>query len=368
VSLSFTYSAWPGRVVFAEGALAKLSEEVRRLGLRRVALIVTPSKKEQGSALAIELGERCVAIHAKAVVHVPIEAASQARNELRRMNADGIVALGGGSAIGLAKAVALELDLPIIAVPTTYAGSEMTPIWGITEGGMKRTGRDARVLPRTVIYDPSLLLGLTPDVTAPSGINALAHCVEALYALDANPLIAAMAEEGLRRMARSLPTAVRHPGDLPARAETLCAAWLAGTCLGAVAMALHHKLCHSLGGSFNLPHGEVHAAILPHAAAYNERAAPEAMARIARALGAAEGVGAPAALFDLAQSCGAKMRLADIGMREADLDRATEIALAEPYPNPRPLDFIGIRKLLGDAYFGRRPRSCGPEDARHASR
>ena len=360
MSLSFTYNAWPGRIVFAVGAVGKLGEEVRRLGLRRVAFLVTPSQKEQASALAIELGELCVAIHAKAVVHVPIETASEARNELLRLKADGVVALGGGSAIGLAKAVALELNLPIIAVPTTYAGSEMTPIWGITEGGLKRTGRDPRVLPRTVIYDPSLLVGLPPEITGPSGLNALAHCVEALYAPDGNPVVSAMAEEGMRRMARSLPAAMRRPGDLEARADTLCAAWLAGTCLGAVAMALHHKLCHSLGGSFNLPHAELHAAILPHAVAYNEPSAPEAMTCIVRALGAAKGVSAAAALFELARSCGAKTRLADIGMREADLDRAAEIALGAPYPNPRPLDFIGIRKLLEDAYFGRRPQSINP--------
>ena len=360
MSLSFIYSAPPGRVVFALGALQKLAEEVRRLGLRRLALLLTPSQKSRASALAKELGDLCVAVHAEAVVHVPIEVAIEARSALARAKADGIVALGGGSAIGLAKAVALELTLPIIAIPTTYAGSEMTPIWGITEGGLKKTGRDSRVLPRTVIYDPSLLVGLPPSATAPSGINALAHCVEALYAPDGNPVVSAMAEEGLRRMAQSLPVAVRQPGDLEARAETLCAAWLAGACLGAVGMGLHHKLCHSLGGSFNLPHAEVHAAILPHAVAYNEFAAPEAMQRMARALGAAEGVSAAAALFDLARSCGVKMRLADIGMREADLDRAAEIALSTPYPNPRPLDRLAIRKLLEAAYFGRQPQGSGP--------
>ncbi|HEY2112616.1 MAG TPA: maleylacetate reductase, partial [Dongiaceae bacterium] len=254
-----------------------------------------------------------------------------------------------------AKAVALELGLPILAVPTTYSGSEMTPIWGLTEGGLKKTGRDPRVLPRTVIYDPSLILGLPPATTAASGINAMAHCVEALYAADGNPIASAMAEEGLRRLARSLPEAVRQPADLEARAETLCGAWLAGACLGSVGMALHHKLCHSLGGSFNLPHAETHTAILPHAAAYNAPAAPAAMARIAAAIGAEPGQSAAAALFDLALACGARMRLADVGLREEDLDRAAELALAAPYPNPRPLDRAGIRRLLEDAYHGHRP-------------
>jgi maleylacetate reductase len=269
--------------------------------------------------------------------------------------ADGTVALGGGSAIGLAKAVALELGLPILAVPTTYSGSEMTPIWGLTEGGIKKTGRDPRVLPRTVIYDPALILNLPPATTAVSGMNAMAHCVEALYAADGNPIASAMAEEGLRRLARNLPAAVRRPADLDARAETLCGAWLAGACLGSVGMALHHKLCHTLGGSFNLPHAETHTAVLPHAVAYNAPAAPSAMARISAAIGAEAGQTAAAALFDLALSCGARMRLADLGLREEDLDRAAELALAAPYPNPRPLERAGILRLLEDAYRGRRP-------------
>jgi maleylacetate reductase len=355
MSLAFVYNAWPGRVVFGAGALGKLGEEVRRLGLGRVLVLATPSHEADAQALAAGLGDVAAGVHAKAVMHVPVGTAREACDEARRLRADGVVALGGGSTIGLAKAIALELGLPILAVPTTYAGSEMTPIWGLTEGGFKKTGRDPRVLPRLVIYDPALLLGLSPATTAASGMNAMAHCVEALYAVDGNPIIALMAEEGLARLAESLPTAVREPGNLDARADTLCAAWLAGTCLGAVSMALHHKLCHSLGGSFNLPHAETHTAILPHATAYNAPAAPDAMARIARVLDAGAGQSAAAAIFDLAVGCGAKMRLAELGLSEADLDRATEIALAAPYPNPRPLDRTAIRQLLEDAYRGRRP-------------
>ena len=355
MSLTFTYNAWPGRVLFGAGALGQLGEEVRRLGLGHVLILATPSHEAEAVALAASLGEVAAGVHAKAVMHVPASTARAAVEEARRLEADGTVALGGGSTVGLAKAVALELGLPILAVPTTYAGSEMTPIWGLTEGGLKKTGRDPRVLPRTVIYDPSLILGLPPATTVASGMNAMAHCVEALYAVDGNPIISLMAEEGLRRLARSLPSTMREPANLDARADTLCGAWLAGTCLGAVSMALHHKLCHSLGGSFNLPHAETHAVILPHVAAYNAPAAPEAMACIAYALGADEGKSAPAALFDLAASCGAMIRLADLGLREPDLDPATEIALAAHYPNPRPLDRSAIRQLLEDAYWGRRP-------------
>jgi alcohol dehydrogenase class IV len=225
-------------------------------------------------------------------------------------------------------------------------------VQGLTEGGVKRTVRDPKLLPRTVIYDPELTLALPPEVSGPSGINAIAHCVEALYALDANPITSLMAEEGLRALGASLPPVVQQPDDLAARAQALYGAWLAGTALGTVGMALHHKLCHTLGGSFNLPHAATHTLMLPHAAAYNCAAAPEAMARIARALDADD---APAALFDLARRLGAEMRLAAFGLSEADLDRAADLALETPYPNPAPVTRERVRALLQDAYEGRRP-------------
>ncbi|HEY1721189.1 MAG TPA: maleylacetate reductase [Magnetospirillaceae bacterium] len=354
MTLSFTYSALPGRVVFGVGSLDKLPEEVKRLGIKRALVLATPPQREQAMEIAGRLGELSVGVYDKAVMHVPVETAKAARDEVRRLNVDGTVAVGGGSTTGLAKAIALELGTPIIAVPTTYAGSEMTPIWGMTEGGIKTTGRDQKVLPKTVIYDPSLLTTLPADTTAASGMNAIAHCIEALYAHDGNPIIAMMAEDGIRAVARSLKTAVQSPKDMDARSDTLYGAWLAGTVLGATSMALHHKICHTLGG-FNLPHAEVHTIVLPHAAAYNAGAAPEAMARAARALGVASGKDVPGALYDLAKSCGAKMALAEVGMRAEDIDRATEIALKAPYPNPRPLERNAIHKLLDDAFNGRRP-------------
>jgi len=355
VSLAFVYTSTPSRVVFGAGALARVADEARALGLRRVLVLSTPEQRAQGEQVARDLGELAAGVYDKAVMHVPVEVAKAACDEARRLGIDGTLAVGGGSTTGLAKAIALQLGLPILAVPTTYAGSELTPIWGLTEGGLKKTGRDPKVLPRTVVYDPTLLFSLPAGTTVASGMNAIAHCVEALYAADANPITSLFAEEGIRAFARSLAKAVKSPTDIDARADTLYGAWLGGTCLGATSMALHHKLCHTLGGSFNLPHAETHTIVLPHAAAYNAPAAPAAMKRIAAALGRDRAEQAPGALYDLAKDGGAKLKLADIGMREADLDRAADLALAAPYPNPRPLERAAIRKLLDDAFHGRRP-------------
>jgi maleylacetate reductase len=254
--------------------------------------------------------------------------------------------------VGLGKAIALESSLPILAIPTTYAGSEMTPIYGLTEGGQKRTGRDPRVLPKTVIYDPSLTLTLPIALSITSAMNAMAHCVEALYAEDANPIVSLMAEEGIRALARSLPKLNANPDDVDVRSDLLYGAWLAGAALGAVGMSIHHKLCHTLGGSFNLPHSEVHTVILPHATAYNRAAAPEAMTRIAAALGASD---AATGIWELERSLGAPLTLKEIGMKEEDLDRAARLATERPYFNPRPVQYSAIRALLNNAFHGRKP-------------
>jgi maleylacetate reductase len=350
--LGFVHEALPGRVVFGAGALDALPDEVARLGAQRALLVSTPGHRHLAEDAARRLGAQAVGIWDQAMMHAPIENANAGRAQARRLAADACVALGGGTPIGLAKAIALELNLPIVAVPTTYAGSEMTPVLGITEGGIKRTRRDLRMLPKTVIYDPELTLSLPAAVAAPSGMNAIAHCVEALYARDGNPITSLIAEEGIRALARSLPVVVRAPERLDARSQALYGAWLAGTALAAVGMALHHKLCHTLGGSFDLPHAEVHAIVLPHATAYNRAGAPDAMARIARALGAAD---AAQGLYDLAAALGAKVRLAELGMREDDLDRAADLAALSPYPNPSPISRAGIRALLDDAFHGRLP-------------
>jgi alcohol dehydrogenase class IV len=348
----FTYQALPARVIFGAGSLALLPEEIERLGASRALVLSTPEQRDQARMVADKIRERAAGIFDRAVMHVPIATAEAARDEARRLGADCCVAVGGGSTTGLAKAIALVSPLPILAVPTTYAGSEMTPIWGLTERGIKKTGRDPKVLPRTVIYDPSLTVTLPPMLSATSGMNAIAHCVEALYAQDANPIVSLMAEEGIRALAASLPAVVKRPDDLEARSEALYGAWLAGASLGAVGMALHHKLCHVLGGTFNLPHAETHTVVLPYAAAYNAKAAPEAMMRVARAMGADE---AALGLHRLAAAMGAPTGLAQLGMKHEDLDRAADLAVRDPYYNPRPITREDIRALLEDAYRGGPP-------------
>jgi alcohol dehydrogenase class IV len=350
----FVYDQLPARVVFGAGTLDSLAAEADRLGLSKLLVLSTPGQVRLAEQAAAQLGSRGAGLYPHARMHVPIETALAARAEASRLGADGTVAIGGGSTIGLGKAIALESGLPIIAIPTTYAGSEMTPIYGLTEGGAKKTGRDAKVLPRTVIYDPLLTLGLPVKTSATSGMNAIAHCVEALYAEDANPTTSLMAEEGIGALARALPRIAADPGNLDARSDALYGAWLAGISLGAVGMALHHKLCHTLGGSFNLPHAETHTIVLPHAVAYNRSAAPQAMTRIATALSADD---AAVGLYDLAARLGAPLALKEIGLKEVDLDLAAEIATRNPYYNPRPISRDGIRRLLDDAFHGRRPVS-----------
>jgi maleylacetate reductase len=347
---AFVFSTHPARVVFGAGSLARLADEVAALGVKRALVLCTPEQRAQAAQAEQILGALGAGIFDRAAMHVPIEVARAAREHARALGADGAVAIGGGSTTGLAKAIALESSLPIVAVPTTYAGSEMTPIYGLTEAGEKRTGRDLRVLPRTVLYDPTLTLKLPVGLSVTSGINAIAHAAEGLYAKDGNPVMALMAEEGIRALAQGLPRVVRAPADIEARADCLYGAWLCGTVLGHVGMALHHKLCHTLGGSFNLPHAETHTVVLPHALAYNAGAAPEAMARIARALGRPD---AARGLFDLAHELGAPVSLRALGLRESDLDRACDLALANPYWNPRPVERAPLRELLQNAYEGR---------------
>lgn len=354
----FVYNGQPSRVVFGPGSLVHLEREIDLLGARRALVLSTPEQQQQALMVAERLGSRAAGIFPRAVMHVPIETAREARDEARRLGADCAIAIGGGSTTGLGKAIAMDSGLPILAIPTTYAGSEMTPIFGITEGGLKKTGRDARVLPRTVIYDPELTLTLPVPMSITSGMNAIAHAAEGLYAQDSNPVMDLMAEEGIRALARAIPALSQHGGDIDARGDALYGAWLCGAVLANVGMALHHKLCHALGGSFNLPHAEVHTVILPQALHFNASAAPEAMRRIERALGTTGQASAAAGLFDLARDNGAPVALRDIGMREADLDRAADIAVSNPYWNPREIgveQLAAVRRLLQDAFEGVRP-------------
>jgi alcohol dehydrogenase class IV len=349
---AFTYEALPGRVVFGVGSLDQIPEEIDRVEGTAVLLVVDPLTKSVADGLAERLGAREVGIFSDIQQHVPAEAADRAVATARETSANCVVTIGGGTTTGFGKAIALETGIVHVAVPTTYAGSEMTPIYGITSGGEKRVARDARVLPRTVVYDPSLTTSLPPSVTGPSGMNAIAHCVEALYADAANPITSLMAEEGIRALRVGIAGSVQRPLDLAARTEALYGAYLAGAALAVVGMAIHHRICHVLGGTFGLGHGEVNAVILPHAVRFNQPAAPEALERVARALE----VDDPATgLFDFARSIGAPTSLEALGMRAEDLDRAAAMVVDPPPSNPRPVSEADARAILDEAYHGRRP-------------
>ncbi|KVL57237.1 maleylacetate reductase [Burkholderia cepacia] len=350
--MNFIYQARPARVIFGAGSLDHLEREVLELGAQRALVLCTPEQRDLAQHIVERLGARAAGLYDRATMHVPIEIARDAQAFARSCGADCAIAIGGGSTIGLGKAIALESSLPILAIPTTYAGSEMTPIYGLTEGGIKRTGSDARVLPKTVIYDPALTVTLPVELSVTSGLNAIAHAAEGLYANNANPVMSLVAEEGIRALARGLPGVRRDATDLGARSDALYGAWLCGMVLGNVGMALHHKLCHTLGGSFNLPHAPTHTVVLPHALAYNAAYAPDAMQRIARAIGTND---AARGLYALAHDNGAPVSLKAIGMQEADLDRAADLAAANPYWNPRPIERDGLRALLQDAFDGNLP-------------
>jgi maleylacetate reductase len=350
----FVYTANPSRVVFGAGTLAALPEEVAALGCRRAFVLTTSQQRETGVETLSRLGPLGAGFFSGAAMHTPLAVTDEALAAFKTANADCTVAVGGGSTTGLGKALALRTDLPQIVVATTYAGSEMTSILGETADGHKTTQRGARIQPETVIYDVDLTLDLPVAISITSGVNAIAHAAEALYAQDRNPIIALIAEEGIRALARALPIIVKSPRDAAARRAALYGAWLCGVCLGSAGMALHHKLCHVLGGAFDLPHAETHTVILPHALAYNAAAAPEAMVRIAAAIGAAD---AAQGLYDLIGQLGGPRALSDLGLRQEGIERAATLAAESPYWNPRPIEREPIRALIERAYRGARPEA-----------
>lgn len=346
---TFQYDALPMRVVFGAGSLTRLPEEAERLHLHRVLILSTQGQLVQAQRIQALLGSRATALFAHAAMHTPNDVTEAALAHAIHSRADGFIAIGGGSAIGLSKALALRTDLPQIVVPTTYAGSEATPILGETMAGVKHTQRSAKILPETVLYDVELTLALPVSVSMASGLNAMAHAVEALYAPDRNPLTELMAEEALNRLLEALPEIQKRPNDLEARTAALSGAWLSGCCLGLTTMGIHHKLCHTLGGSFGLPHAETHAVVLPHALAYNISAAPEAKRALIRIFSEPD----PArALAEFTRRLGLPSGLFTLGMDEAEIDRAADIAISKPYPNPRPLEREAIRDLLVRAWSG----------------
>ncbi|MGO2866266.1 MAG: maleylacetate reductase [Corynebacterium casei] len=352
----FIYQAHPMRVRFGVRAFDVVAEEVEHLGLQRVAVLCTPGRAELGQALARALGSLCVGVIAKAVMHVPREVAAETIAEVQALGADGCVSIGGGSAIGLGKAVAMETGLATIAIPTTYAGSEMTTVWGMTADGHKTTGRNESVLPKSVIYDPELTRGLPVDTSITSGFNALAHAVEALYAPDNSPIISLMAEEGIRALTSVLLGIRANPEDREARSDALYGAWLCGTCLGSTTMSLHHKICHALGGTLNLPHAETHTVMLPHVLAFNQPAVPEAVTALSRALGSAQRstITDPARSFwELARELGAPTSLQELGMQQKDIPRIARDVLSSSYGNPREVSEESITRIISSAWSGK---------------
>ncbi|MEV1289239.1 maleylacetate reductase [Micromonospora sp. NPDC049679] len=347
----FDHEALPVRVVFGEGtARTRLVSEIERLGATRVLLVVGRSAEATARELVAPLGDRLAATFTGVRPHVPAEVAEQARALAAAAGADAVLSVGGGSTTGTAKAVALTADLPVIAVPTTYAGSEVTPVWGITDGARKTTGVDRRVLPRTVIYDPELTHALPARLSVVSGLNALAHCVEAFWAPGRNPVTALLAAEGIRALATGLPAVAADGADPTGRADLLYGAYLAGSAFAVAGSGLHHKICHALGGAYDLPHPETHAVLLPYVLAFNAPAAPDAARRTAAALGVRDAVGG---LRDLASRLGAPMALRELHLREDQLDAAVGLILpVVPADNPRPVDAGGLRRLLGAAWAG----------------
>jgi alcohol dehydrogenase class IV len=349
---SFQFEALPARVRFGSGTIATIGEEAEHLSARRLLLLCTPQQEQQAKDIAATLGNRAVGVFAGAAMHTPIDVTEKALAFAQQVDADGLVSIGGGSAIGLGKAIALKTDLPQIAVPTTYAGSEATPILGQTEAGIKTTQRTLRVLPESIIYDVDLTMTLPVAMSMTSGLNSLAHAAEALYAPNGNPIIDLMAEQGIAALLHALPAIHAAPDDREARALALYGAWLSGSCLGSVGMGLHHKICHVLGGTFDLPHAETHAAMLAHSLAYNLPAATGARVRLQALLGSDD----PAqALYTLSLRVGAPRALRDLGMPERGIEQAADLAVASPYPNPRPLDRGAIAAMLRRAWAGDMP-------------
>jgi maleylacetate reductase len=352
MTLVFTYQGSAARIVFGNGASADVGKAVEALGCRRALVLSTPHQAADADTMAKRLGALAVGTFTDATMHTPVEVTDRAVARAAELGADCVVSLGGGSTTGLGKAMAWRTDIQQVVVPTTYAGSEVTPILGQTENGVKTTVRSPKITPEVVIYDPELTLGLPVGMSVTSGLNAIAHAAEGLYAPDRNPITTMMAVEGMRALRDALPVILESPRDGAARGKALYGAWLCGTVLGQIAMSLHHKICHTLGGSFDMPHAETHSVMLPHTIGFNASAVPDLMTPISDIFGG----GTPGqALYDFAKSIGAPMALKEFGLGEADLDRATEIATKNPYSNPRPIEPASIRALLQDAWSGERP-------------
>ena len=340
------------RVLFGPSLRRTIATEIRLIGATRALVLSTPQQSNAALEIAELLGPLAAGVFCKAEMHTPVHVTEAAMAHVAETRADCLVAIGGGSTIGLGKAIAYRTDLPQIAIPTTYAGSEATPILGQSEGGLKTILCDPSVLPEVILYDPELVMTLPISLTVTSALNAMAHAAEALYATNQTTGTTLMAIDGLTAFVDGLPKVISDPTDLPAREATQRGAWACGTVLGQVGMALHHKICHTLGGSFSLPHAQTHAILLPHAIAYNAKAAAAELQPICDLLG---GQNAGLALHDFAKQMNAPLALRDLGLRESDLNRAAELATSKPYPNPRPVTREKIHALLQAAWAGDTP-------------
>ena len=344
------------RAQFGQAAAPAIAAALQQMSLSRAVLLATPGHAQQAHDMAAQIGPSVVAVLPVAQMHTPVEVTQHALPHVLAAKADALISFGGGSVTGLGKALALHTRLPHIAVPTTHAGSEVTGILGQTEAGRKTTVSDPRLQPQVVIYDPRLIASLPAPITVTSALNALAHAVEALYAPDRNPLTSSLALQGAQALITAVPKVLENLHNLQARADCQYGGFLCGLVLGQVGMGLHHKLCHTLGGSFGLPHAQTHAVILPHAVAYNEAAVPDLLAPLAQMLSAAT---AGQGLYALSASLHAPQSLRDLGLAETDLDRAADLATQSPYPNPSPLEKPALRALLQAAWAGHPPKPRG---------
>ncbi|WP_370206468.1 maleylacetate reductase [Pararhodobacter marinus] len=351
---SFVFPGLTTRVVFGSGTLAQAGDELERLGQSRALILSTPHQEDEAQRLAEALGKRAAGVFAGAAMHTPVEVTQKAISAFEKSSAGAVVSLGGGSTTGLGKAIALRTGADQVAIPTTYAGSEMTDILGETSEGRKTTRRDPAIRPETVIYDVDLTRTLPVGLTVTSAMNAIAHAMEAFYAPDRSPVIELMCRDAMQAFKTGLPQLIADPQSQQARTRALYAAWCCSTALGYVSMALHHKLAHVFGGSFDTPHAETHAILLPYTTAFNEVAVPEALAPIAEAFG---GCSAGGGLWDFASEVGSPLSLQEVGISEADLDRAADLAVENRYSNPRPFERADIRALLQQAWDGARPGS-----------
>lgn len=348
----FVFPGLTTRVVFGSGTISRTADEIERLGHDKVLVLSTAHQKAQAQDLSERLGPLSAGVFAGAAMHTPVDVTETALAAFQGSGARALVSLGGGSTTGLGKAIALRTGADQVVIPTTYAGSEMTDILGETAKGEKTTRRDPEIRAETVIYDVDLTLSLPVALTVTSAMNALAHAMEALYAPDRNPVIELMCKDALAAFQTGIPALIGNPRDVDARARALYGAWCCSTALGYVSMALHHKLAHVFGGSFDTPHADTHAILLPYTTAFNEVAVPDLLAPIAQVFG---GGSAGGGLWDFARSVNSPLSLQEIGIAESDLDRAAEIAVRNAYPNPRPFDRDAIRQLLQAAWEGRRP-------------